>query len=199
MARPRRAPFLAISLVLFVLPALAADSEDQFFDSDGVNIRYKVWGRGEPIVLVHGFTASIEANWELPGFIDALDDEFKIVALDARGHGRSDKPHEASAYGDAMGDDVIRLLDHLGIEQAHIVGYSMGGFLTLDLVTRHPERFLTATIGGAGFNDRAPLGAMDDLIASLEEGRGIGPLIEALTPEGQPRPDAAQLQAINNL
>ena len=191
---------LAILLALLIgLPLQAADTEDQFFDSAGVRIRYKVWGVGEPIVLVHGFTAQIEGNWEAPGVVEALTKEFKVIALDTRGHGKSDKPHDPAAYGSHMGDDVIRLLDHLGIEQAHVVGYSMGGFLTLDLVTRHPNRFITATIGGAGFRDQNPPGAMDDLIASLERGEGITPLIERLTPAGQPPPDAAQLEAINNL
>src|SRR5262245_18097621 len=124
-----------------IFAAAAADltaSPDQYFDSNGVKIHYRIWGNGDPIVLVHGFTASIDANWVQPGIVDALSKDFKVIALDLRGQGKSDKPHDPAAYGEQMGEDVIRLMDHLKIEKAHIVGYSLGGFTTLKLVTLHP-------------------------------------------------------------
>src|SRR5688500_9494864 len=153
-----RASIVLLSITLAALfaatPMLAAAADtqvaaDEYFDSDGVKIHYQVWGKGDPIVLVHGFTASIDANWVQPGIVDKLDDDFKVIALDLRGHGKSDKPHDPAVYGEIMAMDVIRLLDHLKIDKAHIVGYSLGGFTTLKLVTMHPERFLTATLGGA--------------------------------------------------
>jgi pimeloyl-ACP methyl ester carboxylesterase len=75
--------------------------------------------------------------------------DYRVIALDARGHGKSGKPHETSAYGREMALDVIRLLDRLRIRRAHFVGYSMGAFTIAQLLTSHPDRFLTATLGGA--------------------------------------------------
>jgi pimeloyl-ACP methyl ester carboxylesterase len=201
MVRITRASAFA-SLLLLALASMAtaaAQAEDRYFDSDGTRIRYTVSGLGDPIVLVHGFTSSIEGNWGVPGIIETLAQEFKVIALDARGHGKSDKPHDPAAYGPEMGDDVVRLLDHLGFEKAHVVGYSMGGFLTLELLTRHPERFITATIAGAGWNPDDDGSAMQPLIDSLEAGHGITPLIERLTPEGRPAPSEEQLAAMNQM
>jgi pimeloyl-ACP methyl ester carboxylesterase len=205
----RRLQALGLSVLLVLLaasaPALAATADDdaeapdQFFDSDGVKIHYRIWGAGDPVVLVHGFTASIDLNWVQPGVVAALAKEFKVIALDSRGHGKSDKPHDPAAYGDRMGDDVVRLLDHLKIDKAHVVGYSMGGFITLDLLTRHPERFLSATLGGAGWMPPGEQAGVPGLAESLESGRGIAPLIEALTPAGQPKPAPEQMAMINQM
>ena len=123
--------------------------EDRFFDSNGVRIRYVDIGKGEPLVLVHGILGSVEINWQDTGVLDRLSPHFRVIALDMRGHGKSGKPHEASAYGSEMADDVSRLLDHLGLRQAHILGYSLGGFVVGDLLARHPERFTTAIFGGS--------------------------------------------------
>jgi pimeloyl-ACP methyl ester carboxylesterase len=69
--------------------------------------------------------------------------------MDARGHGRSGKPQDPARYGPEMGLDVLRLLDHLGVRRAHVVGYSMGAHIVAQLLVAHPGRFLTATLGGA--------------------------------------------------
>src|SRR5437868_6302884 len=99
-----------------------------FFDSNGVKIHYMDTGEGTPVMLIHGFTHSLAQDWETPGTIAALQHSgYRVIALDCRGHGESDKPHEVTKYGLEMVQDVIRLLDHLHIEHAHIVGYSMGG------------------------------------------------------------------------
>lgn len=200
-ARTRLAAVLVLA-VLGVVSALAAEGaapEDLYFDSDGVRIRYRVWGAGDPIVLVHGFTASIERNWELPGVVAALAEDFKVIALDTRGHGKSAKPHDVEAYGVQMADDVVRLLDHLEIEQAHVVGYSMGGFITLKLLTRHPDRLLSAVLGGAGWNPPGATPGVPGLAESLESGGGIGPLIEALTPPTGPPPSPEEIAAANQM
>jgi pimeloyl-ACP methyl ester carboxylesterase len=195
-----------IAALLAGAPVLAAAADtptatDEYFDSNGVKIHYQVWGQGDPIVLVHGFTASIDANWVQPGIVDKLDDSFKVIAIDLRGHGKSDKPHDPAVYGETMAMDVIRLMDHLKIDQAHIAGYSLGGFTTLKLVAMHPERFLTATLGGAGWRDPAEDGGggINGLAESLESGNGIGPLMVALTPAGQPPPSPEQIKMINQM
>jgi len=122
------------------------------FNSNGVAIHYEDEGAGEAVVLVHGLTSSIQQNWRRPGIIDALvQSGRRVVALDCRGHGRSEKPHASSAYaGTQMGDDVIALMDHLGIDVADVAGYSMGGAIVTSLVARRPERFRRVIIAGSG-------------------------------------------------
>jgi len=122
-----------------------------FFDSDGVRIHYLVRGDGEPVVLLHGFFLDVETNWVHTGVLDALSEDYRVVALDLRGHGQSDKPHGRADYGVEMIHDVIHLMDHVRIERAHIVAYSMGGELALKMLEVAPERFRTAVIGGAGW------------------------------------------------
>jgi pimeloyl-ACP methyl ester carboxylesterase len=121
-------------------------------DVDGVRISYLVEGGGPPVVLVHGFASSLHGNWRAPGIIDALVACGRhVVALDCRGHGRSDKPHDPQAYdGTKMADDVTALMDHLGIAQADLVGYSMGGFISASLLVRRPERLRSVTLAGVG-------------------------------------------------
>lgn len=183
-----------LCLTTFVLgttgPAPAA--ENRYFDSDGVRLRYVVEGEGEPVLLIHGLGASIHLQWGGPGVLDELAKEYRVIAFDNRGHGRSGKPHDTEEYGDDMVADAVRMLDHLGIAQAHIVGYSMGAMITDKLLAEHPERFLTATLGGAGWvkanDDRAAF--LQELAESLDREEGIGPLLARLTPEGGAKPDA---------
>jgi pimeloyl-ACP methyl ester carboxylesterase len=136
---------IAALTVLGLAPA-SLYAEDKFFDSNGAKIRYVEQGSGEAIVLVHGRNGSAE-NWT--GIIPDLSKDYRVIALDCRGHGQSSQPRELTQYGRQMSLDIVRLLDHLGIKQAHIVGYSMGAAITSHLLTLHPERFLTATLGGS--------------------------------------------------
>ena len=94
-----RALVSLVALIALLLPVPAwsaadAPAQDLHFDSNGVKIRYTVQGEGEPVVLVHGFTASAEANWGEPGIIADLAKDFRVIAIDARGHGKSGKPHD---------------------------------------------------------------------------------------------------------
>src|SRR5262245_58833732 len=90
--------------------------EDRFFDSNGVKIRYVVEGEGEPVVLVHGFSADLDRQWRGPGLIAALAKERRVIAYDNRGHGKSEKPHDEKQYGMEMVQDAVRLMDHLQIQ-----------------------------------------------------------------------------------
>jgi pimeloyl-ACP methyl ester carboxylesterase len=180
-------------------PALA-DTEEQFFDSDGVKIRYLVEGQGEPLILIHGFSASAESNWVLPGVFNKLSEAFQVIAIDNRGHGKSDKPHDKAAYGTVMVDDVIRLMDHLDIEKAHVAGYSMGGFLTMKLIASHPDRLLSAIVGAAGWAAEGDDTSMqEELAQSLEQGTGITPLLLALNPADAPPMSQQQIDMANNM
>jgi pimeloyl-ACP methyl ester carboxylesterase len=146
-----------------------AQHEDRFFDSLGVKIRYITAGKGEPVVLIHGFGANAEHQWE--PLIKDLSRDHLVIAMDCRGFGKSGKPHEKSQYGAQWTADVIRLMDHLKVKKAHIAGYSSGGMITLKLLTEHPERFLTAILGGSG-GARAdfPFQGMDPLLDAYEAG-----------------------------
>jgi pimeloyl-ACP methyl ester carboxylesterase len=90
-------------------------------------------------------------NWRAPGTIKALAKDYQVIALDVRGHGGSGKPKEEAAYGMEMMEDVVRLLDHLKIQKAHMAGYSMGGMIIMKLITRHPDRVQSAVLGGMGW------------------------------------------------
>src|SRR5262249_1064720 len=108
-----------------------------------------------------------------------LSRDHLVIALDCRGHGKSDKPHEASQYGKQMTADIVHLLDHLKITRAHIIGYSMGGAIALKAVTEYPERFLTAILGGSGgFRDDFPFAMMEPLFETYESGLGWAEIIE---------------------
>ncbi|MBX9787965.1 MAG: alpha/beta hydrolase [Pirellulales bacterium] len=206
MIRLRVLGFIALLLVSVSMAAQADDAKpqrptDQFFDSDGVKIHYIEQGAGEPVLLIHGFTANIQLQWVAPGVFPRLAKEFRVIALDNRGHGRSGKPHDAAEYGVKMVEDSIRLLDHLKIERAHVVGYSMGGFITNKLLSLHPERVITATLGGAGWSREGDkrFEIMDQLADSLDAGTGIAPLLKFLTPEGAPPLSEEQIKTYNQM
>lgn len=122
------------------------------FGSDGIRIAYETSGDGEPVVLVHGFASDHGRNWKSPGWFDVLTGaRRRVVALDCRGHGESEKPHDPVAYdADLMTGDVIRLLDHLRVERADLMGYSMGGRLAAALLAHYPQRFRRAVLAGVG-------------------------------------------------
>jgi pimeloyl-ACP methyl ester carboxylesterase len=125
-----------------------------YFDSAGIKIYYQDSGSGEAVILVHGFASTVEHNWGSTGWIAALSKKYRVVAPDVRGHGLSDKPHEPRLYGYAsMGADVTRLMDHLGIERAHLMGYSMGSSIAIELMLSHPERFRSIVLGGIAYDD----------------------------------------------
>ncbi len=192
---------LAMVLCALVFCSAYGDDKDKFFDSNGVKIHYVVEGEGEPVVLIHGFTASIQMQWGLPGILSKLSKDYQVVAFDNRGHGRSGKPHDPNMYGVEMVNDVTRLMDHLNIKKAHVVGYSMGGFITDLLVATHPDRLITATLGGAGWMrpDDSRMSFMTELADSLDAGKGIGPLINQLTPAGRPKPTEEQIDSFNQM
>jgi pimeloyl-ACP methyl ester carboxylesterase len=123
-----------------------------FNSHDGIEINYIDEGAGAPVVLVHGFASSLHGNWRAPGVVDAIVGAGRrAVALDCRGHGRSAKPHDPTAYGGkSMGDDVLALMDDLGIETADLIGYSMGSFISSTLLIRRPDRFCSAVLAGVG-------------------------------------------------
>jgi pimeloyl-ACP methyl ester carboxylesterase len=137
-----------------------------YFDSAGIKIHYQDSGSGEAVVLVHGFASMVEHNWGGTGWIAALSEKYRVIAPDVRGHGLSDKPHAPDAYGYAsMGADVTRLMDHLGLERALLMGYSMGASIAIELMLSHPERFRAIVLGGIAYDDGLDDKADRDAIA----------------------------------
>lgn len=124
------------------------------FDSDGVRLHFEVHGdeQAPPVVLVHGFCSDYRLNWVGSRWQATMTGAGRrVIGLDCRGHGLSAKPHEPAAYDRAaMAGDVVRLLDHLEVERADYLGYSMGGRIGLDLLADHPERVRRAILGGVG-------------------------------------------------
>jgi pimeloyl-ACP methyl ester carboxylesterase len=122
-----------------------------YADHDGVRISYEVLGNGSgpPVLLHHGFTAD-RREWHEFGYVDALGADYRLLLLDARGHGKSDKPHEPAAYAmDRRARDVLAVLDAAGVEQVHYLGFSMGGRIGFDTARRAPERLRSLMIGAA--------------------------------------------------
>ncbi len=125
-----------------------------FFDSAGVRIHYQDAGVGKAVILVHGFASTAEHNWGGTGWIATLSNKYRVIAPDVRGHGLSDKPRSREAYGYAnMGADVTRLMDHLGLARAFLIGYSMGASIAIELMLSSPERFRAIILGGIAYDD----------------------------------------------
>ncbi|MBF6217615.1 alpha/beta hydrolase [Nocardia abscessus] len=119
---------------------------------DGLELNYRIWeGAGVPVVLQHGVVADTNANWMSTGVVGALHSAgHTVVSLDARGHGRSDKPHDAHRYSwEAMARDVRALYDELGFDEVVQVGYSMGGVISLMVAATDP-RVRRLAVGGIG-------------------------------------------------
>ena len=145
----KRIKLLTLPFVLMALISVNGYSqvlpENRYFDSGGVKIRYIELGSGEPVIAIHGFTRNSDTWLEK---ISVLAENHRLILFDQRGHGLSDKPHSVSDYGREMGHDVIRLMDHLDIAKAHILGYSLGVAPIGMVVTEYESRFISAVFGG---------------------------------------------------
>lgn len=142
----------------------------QSFDSDGVQIAYLDEGAGEPILLIHGFASNAATNWVDPQWVRTLtQDRRRVIALDNRGHGQSDKLYDPARYGaPEMADDAIRLLDHLKIDRVDVLGYSMGARIAAFLAIAHPDRVRSVVFGGLGIHMVRGMVGAGPLAAALE-------------------------------
>jgi pimeloyl-ACP methyl ester carboxylesterase len=147
-----------------------------FFSSGGVRIAYidvaPEAGSGDPILLIHGFASNHAVNWVNTLWVTTLTRAgFRVIALDNRGHGQSEKLHRPEDYDSSMmAGDARRLLDHLGIEQADIMGYSMGARIAAFLAVIDPSRVRSLLMGGLGIRlvhgVGLPLGIADGMEAA---------------------------------
>ena len=157
------------------------DAPDQTFSRGGITINYRSIGNGEPLLLVHGYGDNLKM-WA--GLADSLAATHRVIAVDARGFGKSSKPAGVENYGRAMIEDLVALLDSTGATQAHVVGYSMGAMLAAELALSHPDRVRTATLAAGAFHkDSAAMRTMvAPWIADLEQGRRLTRLIKEIVP-----------------
>jgi len=140
------------------------------FHNGDVEIAYLDEGEGEPILLVHGFASTKNVNWVYPAWVSELRKAGRrVIALDNRGHGDSAKLYDPEAYHiPLMASDVTALMDHLDIERADIMGYSLGGRMTAWLAYRQPQRLRSAILGGIGIGLIEGGGPSENVAAALE-------------------------------
>ncbi len=142
----------------------------QTFNSDGVEIAFIDEGKGDPILLIHGFASNINANWVDVNWVDTLVKAgHRVIALDNRGHGNSEKLYELEDYhAPVMAQDARRLLDHLEIKSADIMGYSMGARIAAFLTMANPEYVRSVIFAGMGYNMVRGVGGTGPIASALE-------------------------------
>jgi pimeloyl-ACP methyl ester carboxylesterase len=140
------------------------------FHHGPVELAFLDEGQGEPIVLVHGFASSKEVNWVQPGWFETLKGAGRrVIALDDRGHGASSKLYEPADYHTTkMAADVHALLDHLRIERADVMGYSMGARIAAFLALEHPGCLRSMVLGGLGMHLIDGVGLPESIAEALE-------------------------------
>lgn len=148
------------------------------FISDGVEIAYVDFeplteDRHEPIVLIHGFASTHAVNWLFTQWVKTLtEDGRRVILLDNRGHGRSAKLYDPAAYTlDIMAADVARLMDHLSIARADIMGYSLGARIATVLALHAPDRVRSLILGGVGTNLIEQSGVPDGMAEAMRAER----------------------------
>lgn len=141
----------------------------EFFHSGNVKLAYRVEGSGAPILLVHGFASTHAVNWIEPGWVDLLVKAgHQVVMFDLRGHGESDDLYDVAAYDrGVMAADILALLDHLGLGQADIMGYSLGAMLSLRFAMDYPDRCRSVVLAGVGDRLFAPSGQIEPVVEAL--------------------------------
>lgn len=193
---------LLSALLASSLLAAAPRAQEGSFEADGVEIHYATAGSGEPLVLLHGWIAD-STMWgrDAEGRVK-LDTEgaagFRLIALDARGHGKSGKPRELEQYGEELARDVVRLLDHLELPQAHLLGYSSGAFVAGKVMALAPERVRSVVFAAqAPLVTGSPMSFSEcELLARIvAEGGDLAEYVLGVTPAGWPRPTLEQAQA----
>jgi pimeloyl-ACP methyl ester carboxylesterase len=159
----------------------------------GQTIHYTVEGAGPLVIFQHGLLGAAE-NWRVLGFPGAFTDRFQVACVDSLGHGGSDKPADPALYGQAQrAGDIVAVADALGAERFHLVGYSMGGWISVGVAKYHPKRLASLTVGGwdlvsgAATAVAASGGVLSGFPALLEGARRLAPELTAwVTPEVEP-------------
>lgn len=177
-------------------PATRSVPAQSMFSVGDVRLRYRVEGRGPAVVLLHGFAGRLENMDRLAA---ALMPGSRVIRMDLRGFGESDRPHEASRYGLNLANDVIALLDHLGERRADVVGFSLGAAVAAKVAARRPDRVRRLVLlGGGPLTDTSRIVRVgDEAATALEQGRGLRPLFVALAAPGYPAPSDSVMGVIS--
>ena len=177
----------------------------QSFSHEGFDLafldRQPASGSGDPVLMIHGFASSHYVNWVAPGWFKTLNDAgYRAIAFDHRGHGASTKTYDGADYTpDKMASDAAALLDHLGIERAHVMGYSMGARVSAFLALSEPGKVATLVLGGLGIGLVDGVGDWDPIAEALlaDEAAAItharGRMVRAFA--DQPKSDREALAA----
>jgi pimeloyl-ACP methyl ester carboxylesterase len=122
-----------------------------YFISNSLKIYYEIFGQGTPLILVHGWGSDLQQSWIETRWVEVLQSLRMVIAMDCRGHSRSDKPYDQSIYSyRVMAQDVLNLMDHLNLVNADLFGYSMGAFMAVHLLGHNTNRFTSVILGGIG-------------------------------------------------
>ncbi|ABM45413.1 hypothetical protein X471_00216 [Bartonella bacilliformis str. Heidi Mejia] len=141
----------------------------RFFEHDGLRFAYYEEGRGEPILLIHGFGSSARINWYETGWFSCLIEAgYRVIALDNRGHGDSDKSYNPSFYTpQLMASDAAKLLQHLELPKAHVMGYSMGARISAFMTLLYPTYVHSVVFGGLGIGMVTGAGSWEPVAEAL--------------------------------
>lgn len=183
--------FLVVAMVVSVsAPVFSDEFKKASFEIAAVRIHYWEKGQGEPLIIISGLFSSLERMdpARLGILVDELSSDFRVIVMEMRGHGQSSKLYQVTDYGDNMATDIVRLMDHLGLKTANVMGYSYGAMLAGKLVETFPERLQKVILGGASFADiNKPADFQWALryAASIEQGKGLEVLVRDITPPGE--------------
>ena len=158
-----------------------------YTNNGNIQITYEIHGEGEPLVLQHGLTSNM-SRWINHGYVEALKDQFTVITIDARGHGRSDKPYQTEANDrKLMASDIIAVLDAEDIQKSHYMGYSMGGSIGFGIAESFSERVHSIIIGGMhpypmnNLEMTPGVKALDGMIELLKD--GMESYVESMNPQ----------------
>jgi pimeloyl-ACP methyl ester carboxylesterase len=185
--------------IAVTLSGQAVAPPDQFFTSNGVQIRYVEQGSGSPVVMLHGYTGTLDRHFVGSGVFATIAKDHRAIAMDLRAHGKSGKPHDPKAYGDELAQDVVRLLDHLKIQRAHVVGYSLGAIIAGRLATTNPDRLMSVAFIGRGpirELTAADRKFVEDSIREMDSDLPFRSLAVAVQPVGSPMPPDDELRKL---
>ena len=144
----------------------------QFFSHDGFEFAFidqQPSANAEPVLLIHGFASTYMVNWVSSGWVKTLNDAgYRVIAFDNRGHGATSKSYDQTDYRpEKMAGDASALLDHLGIDRAHVMGYSMGARIAAFLALAEPQKVATLVFGGLGSGMVDGVGDWDPIAMAL--------------------------------
>jgi pimeloyl-ACP methyl ester carboxylesterase len=164
------------------LPSLAT-AEDRFVTVGDVRLRYREVGRGEPVLLVHGFARTLDDWRRVADSLAAGTPGYRVIALDLRGFGGSSKFADPARYGAELVEDVGRVLDQARARRVHVVGHALGANVAARFALRHADRVITLTLADGYARDSAALRTLvAEWAAGIERGQGLAPMIAWASP-----------------